>query len=41
LAWVQSWKLHKGLIAGDFLTSRKAVRGERYTPKTIAAALAG
>ena len=31
----------QGRIAGDFLSSRKAARAERYTPKTTAAALDG
>ncbi|PIV50107.1 MAG: hypothetical protein COS19_05175, partial [Flavobacteriaceae bacterium CG02_land_8_20_14_3_00_34_13] len=31
----------QGRIAGDFLSSRKAARAERCTPKTTAAALAG
>jgi len=31
----------QGRIAGDFLSSRKAARAERYTPKTTAAELAG
>jgi len=30
-----------GMAAGDFLSGRKAARAERYTPKTIAAALDG
>ena len=28
-------------IAGDFMSSRKAARAERYTPKTTTAALDG
>jgi len=28
-------------ITGDFLSSRKTARAERYTPKTTAAALDG
>jgi len=31
----------QGRIAGDFLSSRKAARAERYIPKTTAAALDG
>ena len=31
----------QGRIAGDFRSSRKAARAERYTPKTTAAALDG
>jgi len=31
----------QGRTAGDFLSSRKAARAERYTPKTTAAALDG
>jgi len=31
----------QGRIAGDFLSSRKAARAERCTPKTTAAELAG
>jgi len=31
----------QGRIAGDFLSSRKAARAERCTPKTTAAALDG
>jgi hypothetical protein len=31
----------QGRIAGDFLSSRKAARAERYPPKTTAAALDG
>jgi len=31
----------QGRIAGDFLSSRKSARAERYTPKTTAAALDG
>jgi hypothetical protein len=31
----------QGRTAGDFLSSRKTARAERYTPKTTAAGLAG
>jgi len=31
----------QGRTAGDFLSSRKAARAERYPPKTTAAELAG
>ena len=31
----------QGRIAGDFLSSRKVARAERYPPKTTAAALDG
>jgi len=31
----------QGRISGDFLSSRKAARAERYPPKTTAAALDG
>jgi len=31
----------QGRIAGDFLSSRKTARAERYTPKTTATALDG
>jgi len=31
----------QGRTAGDFLSSRKTARAERYTPKTTAAALDG